>query len=194
MILHEYYFSNLRAAPSRSRPGSAVPPRSRFGSVELAGLPGDRRRGVGWVILFEDPVRRLTNHWVTLHQEGIPPASSRCSSWTCGSTRSCATTRRPSGEITWRRSSGTSTGMSWSAGSSSHGDPSRRGGLETGGSSRATLPARSAVSERGGPVVADQPSLEVQDREARPGRTRGRRARPSPAAPRSAPLRPRSSG
>src|SRR5207244_7619202 len=29
-------------------------------------------RGIGWVILFEDPVTdRLTNHWVSLHQEGI---------------------------------------------------------------------------------------------------------------------------
>jgi Fe-Mn family superoxide dismutase len=30
-------------------------------------------RGVGWVILFQDPVTDLlSNHWVTLHQEGIP--------------------------------------------------------------------------------------------------------------------------
>ncbi len=30
-------------------------------------------RGVGWVILCQDPVTlRLTNHWVTLHQDGIP--------------------------------------------------------------------------------------------------------------------------
>src|SRR5262249_59741692 len=30
-------------------------------------------RGIGWAILFEDPVtRRLTNHWITLHQDGIP--------------------------------------------------------------------------------------------------------------------------
>ena len=30
-------------------------------------------RGIGWVILFEDPVtERLTNHWVSLHQDGIP--------------------------------------------------------------------------------------------------------------------------
>src|SRR2546422_6333095 len=30
-------------------------------------------RGVGWVILFEDPMTdRLSNHWITLHQEGIP--------------------------------------------------------------------------------------------------------------------------
>jgi Iron/manganese superoxide dismutases, C-terminal domain len=30
-------------------------------------------RGVGWVILFQDPgTHRLTNHWVTLHHEGVP--------------------------------------------------------------------------------------------------------------------------
>ena len=30
-------------------------------------------RGVGWVILFQDPATRwLTNHWVTLHHEGVP--------------------------------------------------------------------------------------------------------------------------
>jgi Fe-Mn family superoxide dismutase len=30
-------------------------------------------RGIGWVILLEDPMTdRLTNHWISLHQEGIP--------------------------------------------------------------------------------------------------------------------------
>jgi Fe-Mn family superoxide dismutase len=30
-------------------------------------------RGIGWVILCEDPMTlRLTNHWVTLHQNGVP--------------------------------------------------------------------------------------------------------------------------
>ena len=30
-------------------------------------------RGVGWVILFQDPATdRLTNHWITLHQDGVP--------------------------------------------------------------------------------------------------------------------------
>jgi superoxide dismutase len=33
----------------------------------------DTMRGVGWVMLCQDPVtRRLSNHWVTLHQDGIP--------------------------------------------------------------------------------------------------------------------------
>lgn len=79
MILHEYYFENLR------REGSAGPPSGSglaralgeaFGSVEqwktdfqaIGGM-----RGIGWVILFQDPVTdHLTNHWITLHQEGVP--------------------------------------------------------------------------------------------------------------------------
>ena len=47
-----------------------------FGSVETWKADfqamGDMR-GIGWVILFQDPATdRLTNHWVTLHQDGVP--------------------------------------------------------------------------------------------------------------------------
>jgi superoxide dismutase, Fe-Mn family len=79
MVLHELYFSNLKpggeARPSdRQALGRALA--EAFGSVDhwqenfqtIAGM-----RGIGWVILFEDPVtERLTNHWVSLHQDGIP--------------------------------------------------------------------------------------------------------------------------
>ena len=79
MILHEYYFSNLRPAAEPSpAAGSALGQAlaEAFGSVEdwrkdvqaIGGL-----RGVGWVLLCEDPMtRRLTNHWVSLHQNGVP--------------------------------------------------------------------------------------------------------------------------
>jgi Fe-Mn family superoxide dismutase len=79
MILHEYYFSNLKpdaelkpALSSRV----ALELGESFGSVEqwrtdfhaIAGM-----RGIGWVLLCQDPVTgRLTNHWVTLHQVGVP--------------------------------------------------------------------------------------------------------------------------
>jgi Fe-Mn family superoxide dismutase len=69
MILHEYYFSNLRRAgeptpPTGSGVGKAL--------AEAFGSMGDMR-GIGWVILFEDPATtRLTNHWITLHQDGVP--------------------------------------------------------------------------------------------------------------------------
>jgi Fe-Mn family superoxide dismutase len=79
MILHEYYFSNLRrAAEPQPSAGSGLARAlsEAFGSVDLwrarfqaiAGM-----RGIGWVILFEDPMtRQLTNHWITLHQNGVP--------------------------------------------------------------------------------------------------------------------------
>jgi superoxide dismutase, Fe-Mn family len=79
MILHEYYFSNLRrAAEPRPAAGSALTQAlsSAYGSVEqwqadFQGIGG--MRGVGWVILAEDPMTsRLTNHWITLHQDGFP--------------------------------------------------------------------------------------------------------------------------
>ena len=79
MILHEYYFSNLRPA------GEPVPPSgsglaqalsATYGSIDMWKTDfqamGDMR-GIGWVILFQDPATdRLTNHWVTLHQDGVP--------------------------------------------------------------------------------------------------------------------------
>jgi superoxide dismutase, Fe-Mn family len=79
MILHEYYFSNLRPnAELRPAPTFTISQRlaESFGSVEqwqahfhaIGGM-----RGIGWVILCQDPVTlRLTNHWVTLHQDGVP--------------------------------------------------------------------------------------------------------------------------
>jgi len=79
MILHEYYFENLK------RGGNPEPPRGSglaqalsqaFGSFEKWKTDFHavgEMRGVGWAILFQDPVTdRLSNHWITLHQEGIP--------------------------------------------------------------------------------------------------------------------------
>jgi superoxide dismutase, Fe-Mn family len=79
MVLHEHYFSNLKpgGAPrlsDRQACGRALA--ETYGSVDrwqenfkaLGGI-----RGVGWVILFQDPLTgRLTNYWVSLHQDGIP--------------------------------------------------------------------------------------------------------------------------
>jgi len=79
MILHECYFSNLRPAadpkPS-SGSGLAAALAKSFGSVEqwqAAFQAIGAMRGVGWAILFQDPATNwLTNHWITLHQEGVP--------------------------------------------------------------------------------------------------------------------------
>jgi Fe-Mn family superoxide dismutase len=79
MILHEYYFSNLRAgADPKPAPASKIAQSlvGSFGSVEqwradfhaIGGM-----RGIGWVLLCQDPVTyRLTNYWVTLHEMGVP--------------------------------------------------------------------------------------------------------------------------
>ena len=79
MVLHEYYFSNLRSAADpqpKSGSGFAAALSESFGSVEDWKTDFQaigEMRGVGWVVLFEDPVTdRLSNHWITLHQEGIP--------------------------------------------------------------------------------------------------------------------------
>ena len=79
MILHEYYFANLRpvADPKPSGgSGLAAALAESFGSVEqwqAAFQAIGAMRGVGWVILFQDPATGwLTNHWITLHQEGLP--------------------------------------------------------------------------------------------------------------------------
>lgn len=79
MVLHEHYFSNLKPGgaprPTERQPcGRAIA--QAYGSIErwqenfkaLGGM-----RGVGWVILFQDPQNgSLTNYWVSLHQDGIP--------------------------------------------------------------------------------------------------------------------------
>ena len=77
MVLHEYYFGNLR------KHGDAEPPRdaafrraaeASFGRYELwktdfASV--GKMRGVGWAICYQDPdTHRLSNHWVTLHETG----------------------------------------------------------------------------------------------------------------------------
>ena len=79
MILHEYYFSNLKkAADPQPAPNSGLAKAltEYFGSIDQWKTDFQaigEMRGIGWVILFEDPMTdRLTNHWVTLHQEGIP--------------------------------------------------------------------------------------------------------------------------
>jgi Fe-Mn family superoxide dismutase len=79
MLLHERYFANLRPAAEPTPPkGSALAAAlaESFGSVEqwqAAFHAIGEMRGVGWVILFEDPATHwLTNHWITLHQEGVP--------------------------------------------------------------------------------------------------------------------------
>lgn len=79
MILHECYFSNL-CPDAEPRPpvasGLATALAESFGSVEqwrAAFQAIGETHGVGWVVLFQDPATdRLTNHWITLHHDGVP--------------------------------------------------------------------------------------------------------------------------
>jgi Fe-Mn family superoxide dismutase len=77
MILHELYFDNL-APKGRGAPSPALTQalEQSFGGFEAwradfvatGGL-----RGVGWAVLFRDPRGgQLSNHWITLHEQGVP--------------------------------------------------------------------------------------------------------------------------
>jgi Fe-Mn family superoxide dismutase len=78
MILHEYYFGNLTPGGSdRPREGKIQELISReFGSWDAwhAGFVNvGKMRGIGWAILYQDPVtQRLSNHWISLHENGHP--------------------------------------------------------------------------------------------------------------------------
>jgi Fe-Mn family superoxide dismutase len=79
MILHEFYFENLKPRSEVQPPASSGVAQAlgqSFGSVNTWMTDFQaigEMRGIGWTILFQDPVTdRLSNHWITLHQEGIP--------------------------------------------------------------------------------------------------------------------------
>ena len=77
MILHEYYFENL-APKGKGKPSAQLTKalEDTFGSFEtwkadFTAVGGTR--GVGWAVLFRDPITgRITNQWITLHEQGVP--------------------------------------------------------------------------------------------------------------------------
>jgi Fe-Mn family superoxide dismutase len=77
MILHEYYFENL-APKGKGKPSAPLTKalEDTFGSFEtwkadFMAVGGTR--GVGWAVLFRDPITgRMTNQWITLHEQGVP--------------------------------------------------------------------------------------------------------------------------
>jgi superoxide dismutase, Fe-Mn family len=77
MVLHEYYFANLKAKacaePSRNSPFARLVERS-FGDFHTwkADFTGaGKMRGVGWVVCYRDPsTDRISNHWISLHEMG----------------------------------------------------------------------------------------------------------------------------
>jgi len=78
MVLHEYYFDNLKTGGGTGDPASstnfAKAAESTFGSYEIwkADFVGiGKMRGVGWAICYQNPANgRISNHWITLHETG----------------------------------------------------------------------------------------------------------------------------
>lgn len=78
MVLHEYYFDNLKNGGGTGDPNRSsafvTAAESSFGSYEIwkADFVGiGKMRGVGWAITYQNPVNgRLSNHWITLHETG----------------------------------------------------------------------------------------------------------------------------
>ena len=76
MVLHEYYFDNLKKGGSTDpRAGSSFyeAAEASFGSYDIwkADFVGvGKMRGVGWAMCYEQPNGRLSNHWISLHQTG----------------------------------------------------------------------------------------------------------------------------
>lgn len=76
MVLHEYYFGNLK------RGGGDDPPKGRFRDAVERSFPSydiwkadfvsvGKMRGVGWAICYLDPSTGfVSNHWITLHETG----------------------------------------------------------------------------------------------------------------------------
>ena len=77
MVLHEYYFDNLKTGGSgdpEKNSDFVKAAESAFGSYEIwksdfVGI--GKMRGVGWAICYQNPDNgRLSNHWITLHETG----------------------------------------------------------------------------------------------------------------------------
>jgi Fe-Mn family superoxide dismutase len=77
MVLHEYYFANLKkdgGGQPLAKSSFAKAATSSFGNYDVwkadfAGI--GKMRGVGWAICYQDPSNdRLSNHWISLHEIG----------------------------------------------------------------------------------------------------------------------------
>ncbi len=77
MVLHEYYFENLKKdGGGKPQASSAFIKATQecFGEYDtwkedFIGV--GKMRGVGWAICYQDPKsKRLSNHWITLHETG----------------------------------------------------------------------------------------------------------------------------
>lgn len=78
MVLHEYYFGNLKSGGGSGDPDKASTffkaAEASFGSYEnwkKTFVSTGKMRGVGWAACYQDPVSgALSNHWINLHETG----------------------------------------------------------------------------------------------------------------------------
>ncbi|HKV41612.1 MAG TPA: superoxide dismutase [Blastocatellia bacterium] len=77
MVLHEYYFGNLKKGGGSDPAKTSALHKaieSSFGTYESwkkEFFAVGNMRGVGWAICYQDPMTGfLSNHWITLHEEG----------------------------------------------------------------------------------------------------------------------------
>lgn len=78
MVLHEYYFDNLKRGGGNGDPERnskfVQAAASSYGSYDIwkADFVGiGKMRGVGWAICYQNPNNGLlSNHWITLHETG----------------------------------------------------------------------------------------------------------------------------
>jgi Fe-Mn family superoxide dismutase len=86
MVLHEYYFGNMKRhgggdSPRGSKFREAVEqsyPSYDIWKTDFVGI--GKMRGVGWAICYLDPsTGHISNHWITLTRPATSPASSHSS-------------------------------------------------------------------------------------------------------------------
>ncbi len=77
MVLHEYYFDNMKKqgdgeANKESKFRQAVEKSyASFDAWKTEFTAVGKMRGVGWAICYQDPSNgQLSNHWVNMHEEG----------------------------------------------------------------------------------------------------------------------------
>ena len=77
MVLHEYYFGNMKKGGSGDPENhsaffkAAEESYSDYNIWKADFIGIAKMRGVGWAICYQDPTNgRLSNHWISLHQTG----------------------------------------------------------------------------------------------------------------------------
>jgi len=77
MVLHEYYFDNLapngKGIISDETKNAIEKNFTTFENWKADFAAVGELRGVGWAILYQDPLsQQLSNHWIALHHIGVP--------------------------------------------------------------------------------------------------------------------------